>query len=55
MAFIFREEVYQPERPELRGKAELIVAKQRNGPIGTIPLTFRGEFARFENHTSRKD
>ena len=39
IAFVFREEVYKPENEELRGAAELIVGKQRNGPIGTIPLT----------------
>jgi replicative DNA helicase len=37
-----------PEETKL-GKAQIIVAKQRNGPIGTIDLAFVGEFARFEN------
>ena len=36
MGFIFREEVYQRDREDLRGLAELIVAKQRNGPVGTV-------------------
>ena len=40
VAFIFREEVYKRDREDLRGLAELIVAKQRNGPIGKIDLVF---------------
>ena len=49
VAFIFREEVYKRDREDLKGLADLIVAKQRNGPIGTVPLTFLGQFTRFEN------
>ena len=49
--FIYREEVYTPT-PENAGRAELIVAKQRNGPTGKVPLTFRGKFTRFENFAS---
>jgi replicative DNA helicase len=52
VAFIFREEVYKQDREDLRGLAELIVAKQRNGPTGTIRLTFLREYTRFENHYS---
>ena len=47
--FIYREEVYNAT-PENSGKAELIIAKQRNGPVGKVPLTFRGRFTRFENY-----
>jgi len=47
--FIYRDEVYNENSPEA-GKAEIIVAKQRNGPIGTIFLTFKGEFTRFESN-----
>jgi replicative DNA helicase len=47
--FIFREEVYAPEKEEARGRAEVIIGKQRNGPIGTIALTFMGQFTRFAN------
>ena len=48
VAFIFREEQYH-RTDENRNIAELIVAKQRNGPTGDIPLTFRKEFTRFED------
>ena len=49
--FIYRDEVYN-EDSEDKGKAEIIIGKQRNGPIGTIALTFLGRFARFEDHAS---
>jgi replicative DNA helicase len=49
--FVYREVVYKPDLPEeQRGMAELIVGKQRNGPIGTVKLTFRGQHTRFENY-----
>jgi replicative DNA helicase len=46
--FIYRDEVYNPDTQE-KGVAEIIVGKQRNGPIGTVRLTFLGEYTRFEN------
>jgi len=50
VAFIYRDEVYnKDENNPNRGKAELIVAKQRNGPVGTVPLTFLNAYTRFEN------
>src|SRR5690606_24613032 len=49
--FIYRDEVYNPDTPD-KGTAEIIVAKQRNGPIGRVRLTFIGEHTRFENFTS---
>jgi replicative DNA helicase len=49
VAFIYREEVYKKDREDLRGLADLIIAKQRNGPIGTVPLRFLGQYTRFEN------
>ena len=49
--FIYREVVYKPDLPEdQRGIAEVILGKQRNGPIGTIKLTFLGQHTRFENY-----
>lgn len=47
--FLYRDEVYHPDKPETQGIAELIIAKQRNGPIGTVKLVFIREFTRFEN------
>jgi replicative DNA helicase len=47
--FIFREEVYNHDDPELEGKAEIIIGKQRNGPIGMVRLAFLKPFTRFEN------
>jgi replicative DNA helicase len=47
--FIYRDEVYNPESPD-RGTAEIIIGKQRNGPIGTVRMTFLGEYTRFENY-----
>jgi len=49
IVFIYRDEVYNPESPD-KGTAEIIVGKQRNGPIGTTRLTFLGQFTRFENY-----
>jgi replicative DNA helicase len=46
--FIYRDEVYNPETPD-KGVAEVIIGKQRNGPIGTVKLAFLGEYTRFEN------
>ena len=47
--FIFREEVYKQDDPELQGRAEIIIAKQRNGPTGTVHLNFISKFTRFDN------
>jgi replicative DNA helicase len=47
--FIFREEVYKQDDPDLRGQAEIIIAKQRNGPIGKFHLTFLHNSTRFAN------
>lgn len=49
--FIYRDEVYNPESPD-KGTAEIIIGKQRNGPIGTVRLTFLGQNTRFENHAN---
>jgi replicative DNA helicase len=51
--FIYREEVYaqneEEKRPEVEGMAEIIIGKQRNGPIGSVPLAFLKQYTRFEN------
>ena len=52
VAFIFREEVYKPQDESLKGLAELLVAKQRNGPTGKVNLVFLKEFTKFENRTN---
>jgi replicative DNA helicase len=46
---LYREEYYKPEREEAKGKAEVIIAKQRNGPTGSVNLAFLSKFMRFEN------
>ncbi len=52
VAFIFREEVYKPEDPDLEGIAELIISKQRNGPTGKVELAFIKRSTRFESRAS---
>jgi replicative DNA helicase len=47
--FIYRDEVYNPDSPD-KGTAEIIIGKQRNGPIGTIRVTFLGQYTKFENY-----
>ncbi len=49
--FIYRDEVYNEESPD-KGTAEILIRKQRNGPIGTVRLTFLGKYTRFENFIS---
>ncbi|MEM9533425.1 MAG: replicative DNA helicase [Pseudomonadota bacterium] len=48
IAFIYRDEVYNEDSPD-KGKAEIIIGKQRNGSTGMVPLTFLGQYTRFEN------
>ncbi|TXH03648.1 MAG: replicative DNA helicase [Nevskiaceae bacterium] len=48
IAFIYRDEVYNKESPD-KGTAEIIIVKQRNGPLGTVKTAFLGQFTRFEN------
>ncbi|MFH2138435.1 MAG: replicative DNA helicase [Candidatus Omnitrophota bacterium] len=51
---LFREEYYNPTE-ENKGMAEVIIAKQRNGPVGNKKMTFLKEFSRFENYTEREE
>ena len=48
IVFVYRDEVYNEDSPD-KGTAEIIIGKQRNGPIGTVRLTFLGKYTRFEN------
>src|SRR5262249_26142968 len=48
--FVFREEYYKPDDPTLQGKAEIIVAQHRNGPTGSVEMTFIREQTKFVDH-----
>ncbi|NLR73740.1 MULTISPECIES: replicative DNA helicase [Leeia] len=49
--FMYRDEYYNPDSPD-KGCAEVIIGKQRNGPVGTVRLTWMGQYTRFENFAS---
>lgn len=53
--FIYREEYYKPDRDDIKGQADLILAKQRNGPVGRVKLVFIRDYAKFENRTADLD
>ncbi len=48
ICFIYRDEVYNEDSPD-KGMAEIIIAKQRNGPIGRVKVAFLGKYTRFED------
>lgn len=52
--FIYRDEVYNPDTAD-KGIAEIIVGKQRNGPIGSVRLTFLGQYTKFDNYAGNMD
>lgn len=54
IAFIYRDEVYNKESPD-KGTAEIIIAKQRNGPLGVVKTAFLGQYTRFENLAQHYD
>lgn len=47
--FIYREEYYDKENPNVKNKAKIIIAKQRNGPTGEVELLFQGATTKFKN------
>ncbi len=51
VVFIYRDEVYNEDSPD-KGSAEIIIGKQRNGPIGKVRLTFLGQYTKFENYAT---
>ena len=55
VSFIYREELYNPDDPSIEGEATLIIAKQRNGPVGDVPLVFLKQFTTFKERDDRDD
>lgn len=55
VCLLHRPELYEPERPELKGIAEVILAKQRNGPVGAVKLLWQAQFTRFETYLPGDD
>jgi replicative DNA helicase len=55
VAFIHREEYYDRDNEDIKGQAEIIIAKQRNGPTGTVKLAYLADYTRFENLAAEAD
>jgi replicative DNA helicase len=55
VCFVFRESYYKPDNQDLRNEAELIVGKQRNGPVGRVKLNFHPEYTLFSNRAQRDE
>ena len=55
IAFIYRDELYHPESDENRNMAEIIIAKQRNGPTGFFKMTFQKELTRFRDYAGEEE
>ena len=55
IAFVYRDEIYNRDNPDNKGVAELIIGKQRNGPVGVVKLTFLDKFTAFENRAYDQD
>lgn len=51
--FIYREEYYDKDNPNVKNKAKIIIAKQRNGPTGEVELLFQGSTTKFKNPIKR--
>jgi len=52
---LYREEYYKPEKEDAKGKAEIIIAKQRNGPTGSVHLAFQSQHVRFQSLAQHED
>jgi len=49
VCFLYREQYYKPDTIDKKNQAEVIIAKQRNGPLGTVNLAWLGQYTKFEN------
>ena len=52
--FVYRDEVYHKDKPENKGMGEIIIGKQRNGPVGTVKVTFTGKFCKFADYAPQQ-